>query len=93
MNVSKKICESIEILCSFNHISISELEDRIGFSKGYISRCKNGKKKLSVDCCYDIASIFNTTINDLLSDKYKNEFKEKKIEELKKQIAEIEKST
>ena len=66
---SCQVALNVDVLLAENGYSMDELETRLGISKGYIARCRTGKKKLSIDTCIDISKIFNVPLNELVSNK------------------------
>lgn len=48
-DLSKKYVKAISIECSNQKIAIGDLEKGVGLSPGYLSRCKKGKKRMSID--------------------------------------------
>lgn len=88
--ISARVCDDISYLLKLRNMNIQELEEAIGISKGYISRCANGKKLLSIDIVVNIANYFGVTVDDLINCKHKSDYIKKLIEENKEQIINYE---
>lgn len=52
--LSKRCAVAIRIEASNKGIDIYDVEKAAGLSKGYISRCKNGNRRFSIDSIYVI---------------------------------------
>lgn len=89
--ISTIVCTTTRYLCELHNITIGELEEEIGVSKGYISRGRKGNKLISIDCCLAIAKRFGITVNDLIYPDYLNEIRRLQIKELEKQIEVLKK--
>lgn len=66
---STKMVETINQLCKENNIKIYDLEERIGVSKGNISRWANACPS-SIVALYKIAEILNTSVDYILNTNY-----------------------
>lgn len=66
-NYTRQLCENAIYLSERNGIKhFSSVENAIGLSRGYISRCLNHEnKKVSVDVAIAIAEFFDVSLNDL----------------------------
>ena len=58
------ILANIKRLCAENHISIAELEKRVGLGNGVIARWGKGSPRL--DLAKKVADYFGVTVDDLL---------------------------
>lgn len=65
----KCLGRNIKILMKQSGMKISDLEDKLGVSAGYLSRTLNedSKKRISVDIVWKIALVFNVNIDDLIN--------------------------
>lgn len=61
---NEKMIENIRLLCKNNNISITKLEEDLGFSQGLISRWKD--KTPSLDKIIDIADYFHVTLDEVV---------------------------
>ena len=66
--VTTNVCENILYLMEINNIKyIKSMEDALGLSKGYLSRCLNNpSKRLSVDALDNISSYFDVSVKKLM---------------------------
>ena len=66
---SKFLSGNLDYLLKMHSLRISDLEELLGVSAGYVSRTVNpdSKKRLSVDIVWKISVIFQVNIDDLLS--------------------------
>lgn len=66
---SKFLGSNLEYLLKMNSLRISDLEELLGVSAGYVSRTVNpdSKKRLSVDIVWKISVIFQVNVDDLLN--------------------------
>lgn len=66
---SKFLSSNLEYLLKLNNLRISDLEELLGVSAGYVSRTVNpdSKKRLSVDIVWKISKIFQVNVDDLLN--------------------------
>ena len=92
-NLNTFIYNNIQTLLRMNDVSISDLESAISVSKGYISRTNGGNKCLSINVCCNIANYFRISVEDLISHDYYKDYniqlKQKRIDELQKEIDSI----
>lgn len=65
----KCLGRNIKILMKQSGMKISDLENKLGVSAGYLSRTLNedSKKRISVDVVWKIALVFNVNIDDLIN--------------------------
>ena len=61
MNYGKEI----KTLCEKNEITMSELADKLGRSKQYVSALVNGSIRLKYDMAVEIAKIFDLKPDDI----------------------------
>lgn len=61
---NEKLVETIRTLCRDNNITVTKLEESLGFSQGLISRWKD--KVPSLDKIIDIADYFNVTLDEVV---------------------------
>ena len=66
---SKVLSSNITYLCKQKNLKMSNLEDAIGVSTGYISRTIGEKstKKMSIDTLWKISKLFDTGIDTLIT--------------------------
>lgn len=66
---SKFLSSNLDYLLKRHDLRISDLEELLGVSAGYVSRTVNpdSKKRLSVDIVWKISGIFKVNIDDLLN--------------------------
>ena len=66
---SKFLGSNLKYLLKMNSLRISDLEELLGVSAGYVSRTVNpdSKKRLSVDIVWKISVIFQVNVDDLLN--------------------------
>ena len=66
---SKFLSGNLEYLLKMHGLRISDLEELLGVSAGYVSRTVNpdSKKRLSVDIVWKISAIFQVNVDDLLN--------------------------
>ena len=66
---SKFLSSNLDYLLKINSLRISDLEEMLGVSAGYVSRTVNpdSKKRLSVDIVWKISAIFQVNVDDLLN--------------------------
>ena len=66
---SKFLSSNLDHLLKMQGLRISDLEELLGVSAGYVSRTVNpeSKKRLSVDIVWKISSIFQVNVDDLLN--------------------------
>lgn len=65
-----------------------ELEAMLNVSAGYISRIKNGKKKMSIEMAMDVAEYFDTTLIHMLESE---DWVDLEIKELEGRLVELKK--
>ena len=63
-------------------VKIGELEKVLNVSKGYISRIKNNKMKMSLGLAIDIAEYFDTTLSHMLESEDWIDLEIKELEDL-----------
>lgn len=76
MTVNERVCRNVKALCKINHIALGDLERKIGKQPGFFSR----RSTVSPDVMIEIASIFETTLDDLMKmdfEKHMQESEEK----------------
>jgi len=76
----------VKFICKDKGIKISDLEKKIGVSKGYISRLKQGTKEIGLFKAYKIANILGCNLNDLIESET---WKDARIKELQKELDEL----
>lgn len=66
---SKFLGSNLDYLLKMHGLRISDLEELLGVSAGYVSRTVNpdSKKRLSVDIVWKISAIFQVNVDDLLN--------------------------
>ena len=66
---SKFLSSNLDYLLKMHGLRISDLEELLGVSAGYVSRTVNpdSKKRLSVDIVWKISAIFQVNVDDLLN--------------------------
>lgn len=66
---SKFLSSNLDYLLKMNSLRISDLEELLGVSAGYVSRTvnPNSKKRLSVDIVWKISAIFQVNVDELLN--------------------------
>lgn len=66
---SKFLSSNLDCLLKRHGLRISDLEELLGVSAGYVSRTVNpdSKKRLSVDIVWKISAIFQVNVDDLLN--------------------------
>lgn len=66
---SKFLSSNLDYLLKMNSLRISDLEELLGVSAGYVSRTVNpdSKKRLSVDIVWKISAIFQVNVDELLN--------------------------
>ena len=66
---SKFLSGNLDYLLKMHSLRISDLEELLGVSAGYVSRTVNpdSKKRLSVDIVWKISAIFQVNVDDLLN--------------------------
>ena len=66
---SKFLSSNLDYLLKMHGLRISDLEELLGVSAGYVSRTVNpdSKKRLSVDIVWKISVIFQVNVDDLLN--------------------------
>lgn len=66
---SKFLSSNLDYLLKMQCLRISDLEELLGVSAGYVSRTVNpeSKKRLSVDIVWKISAIFQVNVDDLLN--------------------------
>ena len=66
---SKFLSGNLDYLLKMHSLRISDLEELLGVSAGYVSRTVNpdSKKRLSVDIVWKISVIFQVNVDDLLN--------------------------
>lgn len=78
---------NVKFISKDKGIPIGELEKKVNVSPGYLSRMCSESKELSVFKAYRIAQILEWNLMDLLETEVWKEFR---IKELKKELAELE---
>lgn len=63
--LSKIVYENIEALAKLHNQTVPDIERAIDVSPGYLSRAKNGTKRLSIDLCCKVADYFKVSLYDL----------------------------
>ena len=61
---SKKYIKEIILECTRRDIAIGDLEKSVDMSPGYISRCKKGKKRMSIDAIKVISNFLGVNFID-----------------------------
>lgn len=87
MTISERVASNARLLCKYQGKDIGEMEKAVGVSTGYLSRVK-GRVMLRIDTSYALAEYLGTNINDLVSN---SAIRRVRIEELKAELAELEK--
>lgn len=52
--------------CKFRGIKISDLERRVGISRGYLSRCRKGTRRMSNEVLKKLAKVLGMSFDDLV---------------------------
>lgn len=65
----KILSSNLDYLLKRHGLRISDLEELLGVSAGYVSRTVNpdSKKRLSVDIVWKISTVFQVNVDDLLN--------------------------
>ena len=88
--ISVEFCKNVKYICENSGIMIGEVEKNAGISRGYISR----QKRISLDCAYNIANYLDMSLDSMVSKTLEKEQKikalKKHLEDVKKEIAELE---
>lgn len=65
----KILSSNLDYLLKRHGLRISDLEELLGVSAGYVSRTVNpdSKKRLSVDIVWKISAVFQVNVDDLLN--------------------------
>lgn len=92
MTISERIARNARVLCKERKIPISDLENQIGVSPGYLSRI-TGKRMLSIDLGNKIADFLAMGMEELIRYDPVRIAREKRIAELKAELAELEGET
>lgn len=79
-NISRIVALNIELLAESNGEKISDIEQKLNVSPGYISRAKTGKKKLSIELCCKAEKYFNISLYSLISEEFYKDLKRASIE-------------
>lgn len=87
MNINELVLYNIYELCNRKQITLTELETALSLSAGYFDR----KKLLSIWVCYDVATYFDISLDDLVSDKYQRDKKFAKLAQLEAEVAALKK--
>lgn len=85
--VSQMVAKNIEFIAKTHELpakTISDIEKAAGLSKGYISRCRSGKRRLSIDAVVAVSNYLNISIETLLKRDYELIYKEAMDEARKK---------
>lgn len=68
LSANKSIAAELRALRARLKITQSELADRLGVTSGTISKWENGLVPLTVDCLQRYATIFATSVVDIIRD-------------------------
>lgn len=75
-SLSAIVAKNIKYLGLFRHYEMKELEHKLGVSPGYISRCMNGKRHLSIDVVWAASKLFDTDLDDFIETNYEELWKD-----------------
>lgn len=67
--IQKNVGKKIKQLRESHKMTLEQLGDRLGVTKGYIHHMENGNRKISLDFLQSIADIFNVEMYYFFTDK------------------------
>lgn len=82
----ERFFSNIKYLCKEKEISIGDLEESVGVSKGYLSRMKKDCKSISLCNAYLLAQSIGVSLDDLLK---QDMCRKSRIKELEEELARL----
>ena len=73
-DIRERIYENAKALAKIRGLKLSDVEEKLGLSQGYLSRTAHGIK---IEKVYELSKIFGVTIADLIEKDFWEEYKEK----------------
>ena len=65
---SWRIYQNVKWLARLHDMKMYEVEQQVGVSQGFFSRCKGLNNSMSVDVVWKIAKLFGVSLDDLLTE-------------------------
>ena len=81
-----RFAENAKYMFRLKGIKICEAEEKAGLSKGYLSRCMKGGKKISLKTALAVSDIIGENLVDLCTADYAKEMRELRIQELEEEL-------
>lgn len=72
-NTSKDYAREIVLEANKRNIRIQDLEKSSGLSAGYLSRCRNGTKHLSIESINAVSNYLDVDFVNIVRQKYRSE--------------------
>jgi len=69
MTYTKIFIDNVYIILKNKNIKMADFEKEIQVSPGYLSRCKNGKKRISIDTALSICKYLDIDFETLIDPK------------------------
>lgn len=93
-NIMDVFIDNAFYLMEKKQVQMSEINEYLGMSKGWLWSVKMNKSKITLDKAYEIAEYLETTLNVLTDKHFKTNMiiseKKRKIEAMRKEIAKLE---
>lgn len=93
-NIMETFIDNVFFLMEKKQVQMSEINEYLGMSKGWLWSVKTNRGKITLDKAYEIAEYLETTLNVLTDKHFKTNMiiseKKRKIDAMKKEIAKLE---
>ena len=76
--ISRQLYQNVKFLARANGLRMKEVEQSIGLSSGYFSRCSQSRNSPHIDTVCALSKLFSVPIEDLISDSYEKRIQAKK---------------
>lgn len=90
MTVNERAARNAKFYCKSKGMRVCDLENAIGASVGYLSRCANNNCQLPFDKAYAIAQTLKINLSDLTTD-LEMTARKQRIDELEAELASLKK--
>ena len=77
MESKEKIYRNVKTLAKIKNEKLSDVEEQVGLSQGYLSRCSG--RGINIDNVYKLAKHFGITIEELITANYESVLKKESL--------------
>ena len=75
--ISQRLYLNVKRLAKAKGLKMQDVEKAARLAIGYFARCNQNQNSTSIDTVYTLAKLFNVSIDDLISDAYEREGKDR----------------